>query len=144
MYRPYGNSVPNSSPLLDVESTIRGLTQDYCTAFNTGNFDQLAALFASDGSYMPPNREPLQGPKAIEWILLQYGEHGYQDLRLETVRVDFAGDIAVEVGRYTVAIRRPDGTTMADRGKFIHSWRRLGAWLLVADLWSSNLPAISG
>jgi uncharacterized protein (TIGR02246 family) len=141
MYRPYCNSVPNSSPLLDVESTIRGLTQDYCTAFNTGNFDQLAALFAADGLYMPPHRESVQGPKAIEWLLLQYSEQGYQDLRLETVRVDFASDIAVEVGRYTVAIHHLDGTTSADRGKFVHAWRRLGAWLLVADSWSSNLPA---
>jgi uncharacterized protein (TIGR02246 family) len=143
MYRPYGNSVPNSSPLLDVESTIRGLTQDYCTAFNTGNYDQVAALFASDGLYMPPHREAAQGPHAIEWLLTQFSEHGYQDLRLETVRVDYAGDIAVEVGRYTVAIHQPDGTTVADRGKFVHAWRRLGAWLLVADSWSSNLPGTS-
>jgi uncharacterized protein (TIGR02246 family) len=141
MYRPYGNSVPNHSPLLDVESTIRSLTQDYCTAFNTGNYDQVAALFASDGLYMPPNREASQGPRAIEWLLQQYGEHGYQDLRLETIRVDYAGDIAVEVGSYTIAIHQPDGTTFADRGKFVHAWRRLGAWLLAADSWSSNLPS---
>jgi len=140
MYRPYGNSVPNSSPLVDVETTIRGLTQDYCTAFNTGNYDQVAALFASDGLYMAPHREPAQGPKAIEWLLLQFSERGYQDLRLETSRVDYAGDIAVEIGRYTIAIHQPDGTTIADRGKFVHAWRRLGAWLLVADSWSSNLP----
>jgi uncharacterized protein (TIGR02246 family) len=141
MYRTYGNSVPNSSPLLDVESTIRSLTQDYCTAFNTGNYDQVAALFASDGLYMPPHREPSQGPRAIEWLLRQYGEHGYQDLRLETIHVDYAGDIAVEVGRYTIAIHQPNGTTFADRGKFVHAWRRLGAWLLAADSWSSNLPS---
>lgn len=140
MYRPYSNSVPNSSPLLDVETTIRGLTQDYCTAFNTGNYDQVAALFASDGLYMAPHREPAQGPKAIEWLLLQFGERGYQDLRLETTRVDYAGDLAIEIGRYTVGIHQPDGTTIADRGKFVHAWRRLGAWLLVADSWSSNLP----
>lgn len=139
MYRPYGNSVP-SSPLRDVESTIRGLTQDYCTAFNTGNYDQVSALFAADGLYMPPNRESVQGPRAIEWLLRQYGERGYQDLRLETTQVDYAADVAVEVGRYTIAIHQPDGTTIADRGKFVHAWRRLGAWLMMADCWSSNLP----
>jgi uncharacterized protein (TIGR02246 family) len=141
MYRPYGNSAPNSNSLLDVESTIRSLTQDYCTAFNTGNYDQVAALFASEGLYMAPHREPSVGSQAIEWLLRQYGERGYQDLRLETVRVDHASDIAVEIGRYTVAIHHPDGTVSADRGKFVHAWRRLGAWLLVADSWSSNLPS---
>jgi uncharacterized protein (TIGR02246 family) len=141
MYRPYGNSVANSSSLLDVESIIRGLTQDYCTAFNTGNYDQVSALFASDGLFMPPNREPVQGPRAIEWLLRQYGEWGYQDLRLETVRVDYAADVAIEIGRYSIAIHQPDGTAIADRGKFVHGWRRLGAWLMLADSWNSNLPA---
>jgi len=126
-----------------VENTIRGLTQDYCTAFNTGNYDQVAALFASEGLLMAPYREPASGPKAIEWQLGEYGERGYQDLRLETLRVDHSGDLAVEVGRYTVAIHHADGTTSADRGKFLHAWRRLGAWLLVADSWSSNLPRAS-
>lgn len=141
MYRPFGSSAP-SNPVPDVESTLRGLTQDYCTAFNTGNYDQVSTLFASDGRYMPPNREPVQGPRAIEWLLRQYGERGYHDLRLETIRVDYAADIAVELGRYTVAISQPDGTTIADRGKFVHAWRRLGAWLMTADCWSSNLPGM--
>jgi hypothetical protein len=51
--------------------------------------------------------------------------------------------MAIEIGRYTIAIRRQNGTTVADRGKFIHAWRRLGAWLLLADSWSSNLPALT-
>jgi uncharacterized protein (TIGR02246 family) len=141
MHRPYGNSAPNSSSLLDVDTIIRGLTQDYCTAFNTGNYDQLSALFTSDGVYMPPHRESVQGPRAIEWLLRQYSEWGYQDLRLETVRVAYSGDVAVEIGRYTIAIHQSDGTLLGDRGKFVHGWRRVGAWLLTADTWNSDLPA---
>jgi len=30
-----------------------------------------------------------------------------------------------------------------DRGKYVKVWRRLGAWRIVADCWSSNLPAMS-
>lgn len=142
MYRPFGSSAPNSSPFLDVESTIRGLTQDFSTAFNTGNYDQVAALFASDGMFMPAHQEAAQGPKAIERTLRQYGESGYQDLRFETIRVDYSGDTAVEIGRYTVAIQQANGTTVADRGKFVHAWRRLGAWLMIADCWNSNLPPV--
>jgi uncharacterized protein (TIGR02246 family) len=141
MYR-FG-SVSNASPFLDVESTIRGLTQDYGTAFNTGNYDQVAALFAGDGSFMPSSREAVQGPKAIERVLREYGDLGYQDLRLETARVDHSGDMAIEIGRYTVAVRQENGTTVADRGKFVHAWRRLGAWRMIADCWSSNLPRLA-
>lgn len=141
MYRPYSSSLADSRPFLDVESLIRNLAQDFVTSFNTGNYDQSAALFAQDGAFMAPHHDPAYGPKAVERVLRQFGESGYEDLRLETVRVETSGDLAMEIGRYTVAVRQPDGTIVADRGKYVKAWRRLGVWLIVADCWSSNLPA---
>lgn len=142
MYRPLASSVATSSIFVDVESTIRGLTQDYSTAFNTGNYDQVAALHATNGVCMPPNRESAQGPKAIEHLLRWMGETGHSDLRFETLRVEHSGDIAIETGSYTLAIRLENGTSVAERGKFVHGWRRLGAWLLLVNSWNSDLPPI--
>src|SRR6202451_136665 len=101
MYRPHNSNGFN--PPFDVESTIRGLTQDYCTAFNTGNYDQVAALFTTNGLCMAPHKESVQGPRAIENLLRQLSEAGHRDLRFETERVDHSGDLAVESGRYTLA-----------------------------------------
>jgi len=143
MYRPYSSSLADSRPFLDVQSLIRNLTQDFVTSFNTRNYDQVAALFAQDGAFMAPHHDPAYGPRAVERLLRQFGESGYEDLRLETIRVEASGDLAMEIGRYSVAIRQPDGTILADRGKYVKAWRRLGAWLIVADCWSSNLPAPS-
>ena len=141
MHRPAVSSVPGAGSWMDVQSTIRGLTQDFATAFNTANYDQAAALFASDAYFLAPHRESVQGQRPIELMLREYGEAGFQNLRLETIRVDHSGDMAVEVGRYTVAIQQANGTTIADRGKFVQTWRRLGAWLMTVDCWSSELPA---
>jgi len=141
MYRPYSSSLADSRPFLDVESLIRNLAQDFVTSFNTGNYDQVAALFAQDGALMAPHHEAAYGPKAVEQLLRKVGESGYEDLRLETIRVEASGDLAMEIGRYSVAIRQPDGTILSDRGKYVKAWRRLGVWLIVADCWSSNLPA---
>jgi hypothetical protein len=44
--------------------------------------------------------------------------------------------MAMELGRYTVLARQPDGTELPEHGKYVRVWRRLGAWLLVADCWS--------
>jgi uncharacterized protein (TIGR02246 family) len=140
MYRPYSSSLADSRPFLDVQSLIRNLAQDFVTSFNTGNYDQAAALYAQDGAFLAPHHDPAYGPKAVEHLLRQFGESGYEDLRLETVRVESSGDLAMEIGRYSVAIRQPDGTILADRGKYLKAWRRLGAWLIVADCWSTNLP----
>jgi uncharacterized protein (TIGR02246 family) len=139
MYRPPSSSVAGTNPRLDVESTIRGFTQDFCTAFNTGNYDQVGALFASDGECLLAHREPSQGPKAIERVLREYGESGYQNLRFETARVDYSGDMAVEIGRYTLSIKQGN-TTIADAGRFLRAWRRLGAWRIIGDCWSSQVP----
>ncbi len=127
-----------------MESTVRGLTQDFSTGFNTGNYDQVAALFAPDGFFMAPHHEAAQGRKAIERMLREYGEAGHQDLRFETIRVDYSDDIAVEVGRYTVAIQQANRTIVVDRGKFLHAWRRFGVWLLIASCWSRSLPPVNG
>jgi uncharacterized protein (TIGR02246 family) len=140
MYRPYSSSLADSRPFLNVDSLIRNLDQDFVTSFNTGNYDQVAALFAQDGAFMAPHHDPAYGPKAVERLLRQFAESGYEDLRLETMRVEASGDLGMEIGRYSVGIRRPDGTILADRGKYVKAWRRLGAWLIMADCWSSNLP----
>src|ERR1700722_8210127 len=140
MYRPYSSSLADSRPLLDVPSLLRNLEQDFVTAFKPGNYDQASALFAQDGAFMAPHFEPAYGPQPVERLLRQLADSGYEDVRLETTRVETSGVLAMEIGRYTVAIRQPDGTILADRGKYVKGWRRLGAWLIVADCWSSNLP----
>jgi uncharacterized protein (TIGR02246 family) len=140
MYRPYSSSLADSRPFLDVQSLLRNLVQDFVTAFNTGNYDQAAALFTTDGALLAPHHEPAYGPKAVERLLREFGDAGYEDLRLETVRVESSGDMAMEIGRYSVAVRQSDGTIVADRGKYVKVWRRLGAWLIAADSWSSSTP----
>ncbi|MGZ4730580.1 MAG: YybH family protein [Terriglobales bacterium] len=142
MYRSSSGSASTVNSWLDVQSAIRGLTQDFATAFNTGNYDQAAALFTPDGFLMPPQREAVQGQKPIELMLRKLGEAGYQNLRLETIRVEESGDMAVEIGRYTVAVQQANGTTVADRGKFVQVWRRLGIWLMTTNCWNSDLPAL--
>lgn len=139
MYRPYASAAASTSSFPDVESTIRGLSKDLCTAFNTGNYDHGAALFAADGQYMAPHCEPALGPKPIERKMRELGESGYHDLRFETGHIVHSGDMAIETGRYSVAASQANGTTVAERGKYLRAWRRLGAWLIIAECWNSNL-----
>jgi len=136
MYRPYSSSQADFRPLADVQSQLRDLTQDFTTSFNTGNYDQAATLFASDGVLMAPQYEGAYGQKAVERLLRQMGEAGYSDLRLETTRVDHSGDMAMELGSFSVVVHKADGTVIPERGKYVKVWRRLGAWLILADCWS--------
>jgi uncharacterized protein (TIGR02246 family) len=138
MYRASSLGMSDSTSLSEMESTIRAMTQDFCIAFNTGNYDQAAALFTADAVFMPPHEESVQGTKAIERTLREFGSSGYESLRFETTRVDGSGDMALEIGRYEVTVRK--GTAiLEDHGKYLRGWRRFGAWRIVADCWGSSI-----
>jgi len=143
MYRPYLNAHSDFRPFRDVDSQLRDLSQDFATSFNTGNYDQAASLFASDAALMAPLYEGAYGQRAIEQLLRQMGEAGYRNLRLETTRVDHSGDMAMELGRFSVLVPKPDGVVAVQRGKYVKVWRRLGAWLVLADCWSRTAAAAS-
>jgi len=143
MYRSYSNSQADFRPSADVQSQLRDLTQDFATSFNTGNYDQAANFFASDGVLMAPHDEGAYGQKTVERLLRQMGEAGYSDLRLETTRIDHSGDMAMELGRFSFVLRKADGSPVKERGKYVKVWRRLGAWLVLADCWSGTSAAVN-
>jgi ketosteroid isomerase-like protein len=89
---------------------------------------------------MAPSREAANGRKCVERLLRDLGEEGYSDMRVETIRVENSGDMAMEVGRFSVTTRQANGTLIPERGKYVKVWRRLGAWLILADCWSRNPP----
>jgi ketosteroid isomerase-like protein len=141
MYRPYSSAQADFNPFRDVESQLRDQTQDFVTSFNTGNYDLAARLFANDGVLMAPQYEGAYGQKQVERLLRELGEGGLCDLRMQTMRVDHSGDMAMELGRFSLVVRKADGTTTPERGKYVRVWRRLGAWLLMADCWNWTAPA---
>ncbi|HET7891695.1 MAG TPA: nuclear transport factor 2 family protein [Candidatus Sulfotelmatobacter sp.] len=141
MYRPYSSSSPDVRPPYDAESQIRNLTQDFATSFNKGNHDQAAGMFATDGVLMVPNHEAAYGPKAVERLLRQISDKQFSSLHLETMRVERSGEMAMEIGRFSAVSRSADGTTVSEHGKYVRVWRRLGAWLVIADCWSRTLEA---
>ena len=142
MYRPYSSSHSDMRPFRDVESQLRDLTQDFATSFNIGNYDQAASMFAADGVLMAPLYEGAYGQKPVERLLRQLGESGYSELRMETTRIDHSGDMAMELGRFSLTLHKADGTSVPERGKYVKVWKRLGAWLIMADCWSRTSAAI--
>src|SRR3974377_47831 len=143
MYRQYTSPQADFHPFRDVESQLRDQTQDFATSFNTGNYDHAARQFANDGVLMAPQYEGAYGQKQVERLLRQMGEAGFSDLRMETSRVDHSGDMAMELGRFSLVMRKADGTMIPERGKYVRVWRRLGAWLLMADCGSWTAQAAS-
>lgn len=137
MYRPYASSSADFRPFRDVQSQLRDLTQDFTTSFNTGNYDQAADMFSADGVLMAPHYDSAHGQKSVEQLLRRLGESGYSHLKMQTTRVDHSGDMAMELGQFSCVVRQ-EGSMVPVHGKYVRVWRRLGAWLLMADCWSGT------
>ncbi len=102
----------------------------------------IAALYTEDATLLPPNVEPLHGRAAIEAFFKAGFEMGIQDVTLETVDVEYLGDVAHEVGEYTMEIAPPGGQAMTDKGSYVVIWKREpDGWKLRVDIWHSNAPA---
>lgn len=143
MYQPYSSFEAHPRSPRDVESQIRNSSQDFAMAFNTGNFDQATALFAKDGVLIVPRHESAYGPKQVERLLRQLGDAGYNDLRLETTRIEHSGDMAMEVGRFTITVRPQDRAAIVETGSYVRVWRRLGAWLIIGHCWTRTADTLA-
>jgi uncharacterized protein (TIGR02246 family) len=110
-------------------------------AFEAGDTNALAALYAEDAKLLPPNGERIVGRAAIEGFWASFLQLPVETLRLETVDLHGRGETVTEEGNYVVA--GPNGLTV-EAGKYIVVWKRTEAgWIMARDMWSSNAPAMA-
>lgn len=120
------------------EATIRATNKAWMEAIVAKDAKAIAAIYAEDGQFLPPNGPKAVGREAIEksWA----GAVGLPEMSLtfETEKFVFSksGDLAVDIGTYKFAA---GGQT--DAGKSVVTWtKRDGKWLVLTDMYSSDAP----
>ncbi len=132
--------MPTITP--DVADMIQHAGDDWAKHWNAKQLDKVVEIYAEDAVYLPPHHDAVHGREAIREYLKGPLDHGASDLKFEVTYIKQSGDLAYDVGRYSMTVPQSDGSKRADRGKYLAVWRReKGAWKLVADSWSSDLPA---
>lgn len=113
---------------------------------STGHADSIAEFYAVDAVIMPPNMASMKGKEAIRAFFATINTIDPRPtltLRAETVVAN--GPVAVETGRWHWAFpagaKLPPGMAAVDSGKYIVRWaQQNGKWLMVDDVWNSDLP----
>lgn len=122
----------------EIHDAILAAEKRFVAAYNRGDAPGLAALYTRDGQIMPPNTELVAGPPALESLFRSFWDAGDTVIKLETVETEGSGDIAYEVGSYTLSGR---AGRVNDRGKYIVVWKKVdGQWKLYRDIFNSNMP----
>jgi uncharacterized protein (TIGR02246 family) len=130
-------------PIADskVEAIIRSTGAEWAQNWNAKDLDKLVAAYADDAVYMPPHHAAVHGRAAIRDYLQGPIQHGATDLKYEVTFIRVSGDLAYDVGRYSMNVTH-NGSKKEERGKYLTVWKRQpgGDWKIVADSWSSDLP----
>jgi len=131
--------MPKPTSSTDVRGAIAAANQEFVAAFTRGDAAGIATLYTKDGQALPPNNEFVAGKQAIQAFWQGAMNMGIKAAKLETVEVEDRGDIAYEVGKYTL---QGDGGQEIDTGKYVVVWKQeAGQWKLHRDIWNSSRPA---
>ncbi len=133
-------ALPANQPTDSVEEMIRKTGDTWARNWNARDVEKLVAAYAEDAVYLPPHHAAVHGREAIREYLKSPLAHGVTDLHFDVTYIKHLGDLAYDVGRYTMSVPH-DGSKRQDQGKYLTVWRReKGEWKIVADSWSSDLP----
>ncbi|HEV8525255.1 MAG TPA: SgcJ/EcaC family oxidoreductase [Terriglobales bacterium] len=126
----------------DAEAIIRKTGEEWARNWNAKDLAKVVEAYAEDAVYLPPHHAAVHGRAAIREYLKAPLSHGVTELKFEVTYIRQEGNLAYDVGRYTMSIPE-DGGRKQDRGKYLTVWKRQGdgAWKIAADAWSSDLPA---
>lgn len=111
-------------------------------AANRGDAAAIAGLYTDDGALLPPNSEIVQGRENIQQALQAFVDAGMTNVDFTRVAAGTSGDLAYEIGRYSLDLRPQGGAPVTDTGKYVIVARRQpdGTWRLVADIFNTSQP----
>jgi ketosteroid isomerase-like protein len=109
----------------------------------SGNEEAAISMYADDAISLPSYEPMLVGKQAIMESHKKGQEAGVKmnDMTLTTMDVWSSGDMAYEIGTYTIDISIPQMGNMTDRGKYLTVWEKQsdGSWKVKADTWNTDV-----
>jgi ketosteroid isomerase-like protein len=126
----------------DLRGQITAANRRFVAAFAGGDAAAVAAAYTTDAWLLPPGGDFVSDQPAIEAFWRRAIGLGIRAARLETIELERQGEVAIEVGRYTL---EGDGGRILDCGKYLVIWRPEGGqWKLHRNTWNSSVPPTQG
>ena len=125
-------------------NALRDLDAAWSKTASANDVDGTMSYYTDDATLLPPNAPAATGKPAIRstWtaILVPGNAVSWQ---ADKVEVAHSSDLGYTIGTYQATFKDPQGKPIADRGKYEEVWKKQadGKWKVVADMYSSDLPA---
>ena len=135
---------PAAPPPVDTaaeETALKATTAAWLTAYNAGDVEKIAAMYAEDAVLMPPHAARSTGHAGIRAFLTAdtaAAKGAGFKLVPGPATAGVAGDTGWESGSYTIA--DASGATV-DSGSYLSVARKSnGKWLYIRDTYNSDRP----
>lgn len=122
----------------DVRQAIEQVNASFVEAFKAGDAATIASLYTETARMLPPDATEVAGREAIQNLWQSWIDDGLKDLTLEAVDVEASGDLAYEVGLFSLQAPAENDAMVTAGGNYVVVWKRgaEGQWRLHVDTWN--------
>ena len=121
----------------DIHSIIRGLTDNFESAFSIGDVTKIAGFYTKNGMLLPAGTDFVRGRQEIKEFWQSAINMGIKYIKIDIIEVEQHDDTAIEMSNYTLS---GQDERVIDAGKGIVIWKKKGdAWKMHRDIWNSSL-----
>ena len=118
--------------------------REYTLGQTGKQLDEMVGYFLEDAVVLAPNEAIADGKEAIRNMVGDmFAMPGFA-IKWQATKVEVArsGDLGYSLGTYDLSMNDPEGTPMADRGKYVTVWKKQadGNWKVAVDMFNSDLP----
>ena len=117
------------------QAEISAANRAFEDAVRRRDLERMASLYTTDAIALPPDGPIVRGRDDIKRLwgsVLE--ERGLRSVKLETLDLQIAGDLAYEVGEATLGL--PTGPAVM---KFVVVWKKVaGHWQVHRDIWNAK------
>ena len=106
------------------DEPLEALWGAYAEAYNSGDAEGCAAVFAEDGEIHSPYGPPIRGRSGIAAAHAEWFEEGEENKSLTVLRTETSGSLAMCLARYSAEVPQAGGAPETVGGVSLNTLRR--------------------
>jgi ketosteroid isomerase-like protein len=118
------------------------LDDEWSAAAVARDVDRVASFYAEDAIAYPPGEPVAVGKAAAKKVWAAYFADPSFSISWKTLRAEVSksGELGYTSGTYEASYKGPDGKPVAEKGKYLCTWKLQadGTWKAVHDMWNTD------
>ncbi len=126
----------------DMKAKFNELNKKFSKMMLDNDLEGMLSYYSENPISMPSYQPMLRSLDAMRESHKQQHEMGMKITAFEITATDVIveGNIAVEIGTYTISMEMAEMGAMDDHGKYMNVWEKQGGdWKLRADMWNTDM-----